>query len=537
MTAGDEARVAPIDTISQQRFDELAGRAQAIQDLVTMPDRRSVDIDFAAEVAGVHRATIYRDLRRVSGAGEVTVRALAQHKRGFPKGRSRLHPRVETIILQRLLHYYLTPAKPSMLDTVGKIAADCEAEGLAPPARAAVIRRLHKLKRAKVEARRYGRKAAEAATPRHGRFLVTEPWAVFEIDHTLADVIIVDSEHRKPIGRAWLTLVFDVATRMIVGYYVSLEPPSLLRAAIAISFAVADKGPWLSARGYGYPWPARGLPRLVHSDRAAEFRADVFVRGLKNQGVETFLRPAGRPHWGGHIERMIGTMMGACRMLPGATHSSPSARGDYDSVGSARLTLAELDDWFAKQILGVYHNTVHSALGKTPLQAWEEATAGRTPRMPDDPEAFRLDMLPSSVRQITRHGIRLFGQDYACEELKLAYAERKGKVEVKFDPRDLSKVWVRLEHGRYVIAPYRFAHEPGRAPTLALYRAMARATRGERGPAQGLLARRAMAEIEAELAASAKTSQRARRMQERLADARRATQPPAETNDSWGGAF
>jgi hypothetical protein len=34
-----------------------------------------------------------------------------------------------------------------------------------------------------------------------------------QIDHTLVDVIVVDEIERKPIGRPWLTLVVDVATR------------------------------------------------------------------------------------------------------------------------------------------------------------------------------------------------------------------------------------------------------------------------------------------------------------------------------------
>jgi transposase InsO family protein len=48
---------------------------------------------------------------------------------------------------------------------------------------------------------------------------------MYQIDHTLIDVIVIDSEHRKPIGRPWLTVVMDVRTRMVVGFWVGLEPP------------------------------------------------------------------------------------------------------------------------------------------------------------------------------------------------------------------------------------------------------------------------------------------------------------------------
>jgi putative transposase len=41
------------------------------------------------------------------------------------------------------------------------------------------------------------------------------PLDVVQIDHTLVDVIVVDSEHRQSIGRPWLTLAVDVASRAV----------------------------------------------------------------------------------------------------------------------------------------------------------------------------------------------------------------------------------------------------------------------------------------------------------------------------------
>ncbi|MEP4962367.1 MAG: hypothetical protein ABJU19_24160 [Roseobacter sp.] len=44
-------------------------------------------------------------------------------------------------------------------------------------------------------------------------------------------------------------------------------------------------------------------------------------------------------HYGGHIERLIGTTMGAVHVLPGTTQSSPKDKGEYDSTGKAVMTL------------------------------------------------------------------------------------------------------------------------------------------------------------------------------------------------------
>ena len=52
------------------------------------------------------------------------------------------------------------------------------------------------------------------------------PLEVMQIDHTPVDVVIVDERQRLPIGRPWLTLAIDVASRVVLGLSVSLEAPS-----------------------------------------------------------------------------------------------------------------------------------------------------------------------------------------------------------------------------------------------------------------------------------------------------------------------
>jgi putative transposase len=64
---------------------------------------------------------------------------------------------------------------------------------------------------------------------------------LIQIDHTLADVMIVDSTHRRSIGRPWLSLAIDVATRAVLGLHVGLEAPSALAVALCIEHAVLPK--------------------------------------------------------------------------------------------------------------------------------------------------------------------------------------------------------------------------------------------------------------------------------------------------------
>jgi hypothetical protein len=67
---------------------------------------------------------------------------------------------------------------------------------------------------------------AEELSVRAGSYEVRSPMAVWQIDHTVMDVMVVSSIDGVVIGKPYLTLIIDVASRMIAGFYISLNPPS-----------------------------------------------------------------------------------------------------------------------------------------------------------------------------------------------------------------------------------------------------------------------------------------------------------------------
>lgn len=221
-------------------------------------------------------------------------------------------------------------------------------------------------------AREGGRASRQRHHPVPGSYQVERAYEVVQIDHTLVDVIVVDRVHRKPLQRPWLTLAIDVASRMVAGFYLTLEPPSALSVALAIQHLVQPKFDWLEGLGIDADWPAEGLPETIHVDNAKEFRSKAMKRGAEEHGISLQYRPIGAPHYGGHIERLIGTMMGAVHLLPGSTFSSIKDRGDYDSVAKSAMTLDELERWLALEITR-YHAERHHSLGIPPVAAWNEA--------------------------------------------------------------------------------------------------------------------------------------------------------------------
>ncbi|MBI2249720.1 MAG: hypothetical protein HYU61_07870 [Brevundimonas diminuta] len=73
--------------------------------------------------------------------------------------------------------------------------------------------------------------------------------AVWQIDHTTMDVMVVSSIEGVAIGRPYLTLIVDVATRMIAGFYISLDPPSSRNVAAALLQGVSLKDEVLKRLG------------------------------------------------------------------------------------------------------------------------------------------------------------------------------------------------------------------------------------------------------------------------------------------------
>jgi len=243
-----------------------------------------------AEVARVARrlnlsvAWVYRLLNRYSEDPRTV--SLVPAKSGRPKGHRLLSDAVEVIIADQLDRFYASRQKPVLSAVHREISRLCGAQDLKPPSLKAVRVRTLRLNQVKLTRAREGYRAAQSKVgPSRGSLTATMPLSVVQIDHTLVDVQLVDDVRRKPIGRPWLTLVLDVATRMVLGFAVSLDPPSRLSVASAIEQAVGGKAQRLAARKLAHIWPCKGLFDTIKLDNAAEFRAVALKRGCEQYGM------------------------------------------------------------------------------------------------------------------------------------------------------------------------------------------------------------------------------------------------------------
>lgn len=442
------------------RWKRALERQPALRRLAETPRTTRTEVEKQARDLGISASTLYRLLQRFRKSG--TVDSIVARPRGWRAQASRLPEAVEEIVSVAIENFYLAQPACSLSDLHREIIDRCSQKGAPAPARSTIARRVARISRRRAARRRLGTGAAEALTVRPGHYSVDQPNAVWQIDHSPIDVIVVDSKNRQPIGRPWLTLVIDVASRLVPGLHVSLEAPSVVSVGLSLRHAILPKSEALKERGIAGDWPAGGLPDALHSDNGSDFRSEAFARACANLGIETIRRPVRQPRYGGHIERLIGTAQTALHLLPGTTFSNPKRRGEYDSDKAAALTLDELETWLWRYFACDYNRRIHSATGRPPLVAWLEGPGGKawTPRQPADPDQLATEFLPAVPRLIGRQGITLHGISYYEPFLATLFDSAERRVLIHYDPRDMSRVFLRGEQGFQAIRYRNLANPP-----------------------------------------------------------------------------
>jgi putative transposase len=379
----------------------VAGRAKAV-----------------AEQHQVSVRTLYRWLARYRDTSQTS--ALIDHARGVRSGARRLDVVRERLVNKIIEQKYLSRSRPTVEEIVRIVHQRCIEGNWKPVSRNAIRARINQLDPRTRTRTRLGASAARREhDPTPGHFHVDRPLDSVQIDHALADVIVVDERDREAIGRPWLTMAIDVCSRGVLGFYVTLEPPSVTSIGLCLGQACLPKGPWLSARGLDQlHWPLCGLPKVLRADNGRDFRSAPLRRGCREHHIKLDYRPMATPHFGGHIERLIGSVMGRIHLLPGTTFSNPRERKGYPSEQKAAMTLVEFEHWLALEITERYHRTFHRGLGATPLGTWEHLMKpGANFQIPGDPTRFRIAFLPLQHRQLHRTGLQLFNLRYWSDAL------------------------------------------------------------------------------------------------------------------------
>lgn len=419
--------------------------------------------DNAAEKLGLSRRQIYALIKRYRH-GQGLVSDMLLNKSHGGKGKSRLPEAVEQIVREVLRSHYLNKQKLSETVIWNEIKQRCRKLNLSVPALNTIRLRIQWLDPYVLARKREGVDAARALQSAGGvPPAIVAPLEQVQMDHTIIDLMIVDDINRQSIGRPYITVAIDVYSRCLIGMLITLEAPSAVSVGLCLAHAVCDKRPWLERMGVDVDWPMTGKPLLLYIDNGSEFKSEALRRGCEQHGISLDYRPIGKTHYGGIIERVIGTLMQKIHELPGTTFSNPSQKGDYDSEAKAALTLNELERWLVLAV-NHYHNSIHHTLNQTPASLWAEGIAqfGRAPTV-TNPRTFLIDFLPVLRRQINRGGFLVDHIAYYSDVLKpwIANRHQLQKFIIRRNPLDLSRIWVLdPDSKQYIEIPYRVISRP-----------------------------------------------------------------------------
>lgn len=476
---GDVTEIKDIDLsrIPEEEWQFARERLKIIEPLLSRKAWGSAAVEEIARKSGYGVATIYRWVKTYKNSGLLS--SLLSDKAGWKTGKWRLNEQVEAIIKDRIENYYLTDQRRSVANTTEEIQRLCVNAGLSKPHWMTVKRRIDAIDERERYEKRFSVCAAkqifdvnEGTVPNAGW-----PLALVQIDHTPLPVMIVHDVTRRSIGRPYVTFSIDVDSRMVTGMELSLEAPSAMSAGLCLSHSILPKEKWL-AEDIGLPdveWPCWGVMGILHMDNAREFRGEMLKEACLEYNIDPQFRPVKTPHYGGHIERLMGTASQKLKTLEGATFSNPKEKGEYDSEDRATMTFDELEKWLVL-FIAKYHRSPHKGINdETPIERYRRGLLGGDGKLPRglparrlDEEKVRIDFMPFIERTVQSYGVVIDDVYYFADVLRpwVNAPDPKNpalKRSFKFrrDPHDISRLYFfDPTSNRYFVIPYRNSSFP-----------------------------------------------------------------------------
>jgi putative transposase len=330
---------------------------------------------------------------------------------------------------------------------------------LPEPKRSAVYEAIAKLDDYEVIEARFGKKIADEKYravlqgPRP-----TRPLERVECDHTILDLFVIDPMMMLPIGRAYLTWMMCVFTKMVLGFYISFNPPSYLTVMECLKHAIRSKT-YLRKKfsNIRNDWNPYGIPEMLVVDNAREFHGRNLEDACHQLGIVLQFSQKGKPWLRPTIERSFGTLATQLHhQLPGTTFSNIFDRADYDPGKTAIITPDTLDEITHKWIADVYQVSPHRGIRDIPALRWERGIAEWPPALPVNNELLDVALGYTEERVVSARGIELDNLFYNDDELALVRrgVDSQKKVIIKRNPSDLSLIHVYdQKHNTYLPVP------------------------------------------------------------------------------------
>lgn len=342
--------------------------------------------------------------------------------------------------------FYAQPGERSLVSCWGEACQQCAENGLPAPGERTFRNEIKRRSaNAMIEARQ-GEKAAYASSefywrlertvPRHG----DRPFEIGHIDHTELDLQFVGSRKGENLGKAWLTVLIDAYTRMVLAWVIMFDAPSYRSCMAVIRDCVRRHG---------------RIPQYIVVDKGSDFESVYFECLVARLESHKKTRPGSKPRFGSIIERFFGMSNEAfVHNLIGnnkALQKPRSMSKTHDPRELAVWTLPAFRDAFEGFLDNVYSRMEHVALGMSPKEAMAvglQQSGLRSHTLFPYTRDFIIMCLPSTPKGTAKveagRGVKIGYIYFWTPEFRdPKYA--KTNVAVRYDPFDASTafVWLR----------------------------------------------------------------------------------------------
>lgn len=448
----------PIEAYPEEKLKKAQWRLSIITPFLNELRGNKKALIQTAEGFGLNPSTLYKWISKFDIYGNVGCLVDSDSKGGTSKGR--FEENIEDAISEIIREVYLE-AK-SFKETYNQIVQRFEELEYEVPHKNTIRRRIKWISEYEKVSKRSGpRTAGQLYDSKVGTTPgAATPLSLVQIDHTELDIMLVDEKERKPFKRPWITILIDVCSRMVLGFYISFDPPGAYATGRAIAHAILRKENFLESIGLpDVEWPCWGKMRTLHCDNAKEFRGTMLKESCANYMINLKWRPPRTPEMGGHIERLMGTVMEELRDLPGTTKVSKEMRAKFKPENTASFTLSEFEKWFTLWVTNVYHKRAHRGIdGMAPTEKWKQGILGNSeqpgiglPEIITDEKKLKFDLLPQFKRTVQRTGVHILKFRYysgvltrwinAADEKSRGKVKAKRQFVFKMDPRDISSIF------------------------------------------------------------------------------------------------
>ncbi|WP_322038011.1 integrase [Burkholderia cenocepacia] len=289
------------------------------------------------------------------------------------------------------------------------------------------------------------------------------PGERFHIDATIVDLYLVGNILRTTvIGRPTLYLVIDDYSALVVGFYVTFDPPSWNGAMMALVNAVSPKVEFCRSLGVDITesqWPAHHLCEVLYADQGEVSSVHKACSLIKDFRVELANAPAYRPDLRSVMERRFGIVPAIwSSLVPGIVEKDSLERGVEHPAYQAALNIRELRRVILRAVLSYNRHPirgyptppemVEAGHAPSPLDLWTYGLETNGYGRHIDIADFRAKVMQSVKVPIDGYGIHHKGLHYTCSDLSIVerQAMHRGRskadstVEICFDSADDSSI-------------------------------------------------------------------------------------------------